>query len=77
MPAQMDEINKLQKELYLDLKVAEEGVQSIEGTIAQIKALGHPAVDEEKQLEAMKDILKKARQRIEDLWKYSVPYGQA
>ncbi len=76
MPAQMDEINRVQKELYRDLKAAEAGVQSLQETIARVKGLGHTA-EEEKHLEAMKEILNKARQRIEDLWKYSVPYGQA
>lgn|GEM_PF-2278219 len=77
MPVQMDQINKVQKELYRDLKTAETEVRSLEETIAKIKALGHPTEEQEKQLETMKHILKKARQRIEDLWKYSIPYGQA
>lgn len=77
MPAQLDKINKVQKELYRDLKKAEAEVQSLEETIAQVKALGHSAEEQEKQLEKMKQHLIKAKQRIEDLWEYSVPYGQA
>jgi len=42
-----------------------------------VKALGHPAEEQEMQLEKMKQNLTEARQRIEDLWEYSVPYGQA
>lgn len=73
----MDRIKKVQKELYRDLKKAETEVQSLEETIVQVKELGHPAEEQEKQLEKMKQHLLKARQRIEDLWEYSVPYGQA
>ena len=77
MPAQMYKINKVQKVLYRDLKKAEAEVQSLEETISQVKALGHPAEEQEKQLEKMKQHLKEAKHRIEDLWEYSVPYGQA
>jgi peptidoglycan hydrolase CwlO-like protein len=73
----MEEIKKIQKELYRDLKNAEAEVQSLQDRISQVKALGHPAEEQEKQLEKMKQHLTESRQRIEDLWKYSVPYGQA
>ncbi|MBV5330292.1 MAG: hypothetical protein JZU65_22120 [Chlorobium sp.] len=73
----MDKIKRVQKELYRGLKTAEAEVQSLEETIAQVKALGHSAEKQEKQLEKMKKHLIKAKQRIEDLWQYSVPYGQA
>lgn len=77
MPAQMDEINRVQKKLYRELQAAEEGVHSLEETVAQVKALGHPAEEQEEHLEKMQQLLKKAKQRIEYLWEYSVPYGQA
>jgi seryl-tRNA synthetase len=77
MPAQMDTIKQVQKELHRDLKTTEAEVQSLEETIAQVKALGHPAEVQEIQLEKMKQQLKEAKQRIEDLWEYSIPYGQA
>lgn len=77
MSAQMDKIKKVQKELYRGLKTAEAEVQSLEDTIAQVKALGHSAEEQEKKLEKMKQHLINAKQRIEDLWEYSVPYGQA
>jgi seryl-tRNA synthetase len=77
MPAPMEKIIKAQKELYRDLKKTEAEVQSLQETIAQVKALGHPVEEQEKQLEKMKQHLKESRQRIEDLWEYSVPYGQA
>jgi peptidoglycan hydrolase CwlO-like protein len=59
------------------LKKAEADVQSLQETIDQVKALGHPVEEQEKQLEKMKQHLTKAKQRIEDLWEYSVPYGHA
>ncbi len=73
----MEAVKKAQKELYRDLKITEAEVQSLEETIAQVKALGHPAEEQEKHLEKMKQQLKEAKKRIEDLWQYSVPYGQA
>ncbi len=73
----MERVKKAQKELFRDLKTAEAEVQSLEETIAQVKALGHSAEEQEKQLEKMKQHLIKAKQRIEDLWEYSRPYGQA
>jgi seryl-tRNA synthetase len=77
MAAPMEKIKKAQKELYRDLKKTEAEVQSLQDTIAQVKALGHSAEEQEKQLEKMKLLLKEAKQRIEDLWQYSIPYGQA
>jgi len=73
----VEAVKKAQKELYRDLKTIEAEVQSLEETIAQVKALGHPAEEQEKQLEKVKQDLTGARVRIEDLWQYSVPYGRA
>jgi len=73
----VEAVKKAQKELYRDLKKTEAELQSLQETIAQVKALGHPAEEQEQQLEKMKQHLEEARQRIEDLWQYSVPYGQA
>ena len=73
----MDRVEKAQKELYRDLKTAEAEVQSLQEAIDQVKALGHPPEEQEEHLEKMKQLLKEAKQRIEDLWQYSKPYGQA
>jgi uncharacterized protein involved in exopolysaccharide biosynthesis len=73
----METIKKIQKELYVDLKSIELEVQSLQDKIAEIKALGHPAQEQEQKVEKMIKQLEEARQRIEDLWRYAVPYGRA
>ena len=73
----MERVKKAQKELYRDLHKLEKEAESLQGRIAQVKALGHSAEEQEKQLEKLDQLLKKAGQRIEDLWQYSIPYGQA
>lgn len=73
----MERVKKAQKELYADLNKLEKEAESLQDQIAQVKALGHPAEEQEKKLEKLDQLLKKARQRIEDLWQYSIPYGQA
>ena len=73
----METIKKIQKELFVDLKSIELEVQSLQDKIAEIKALGHPAQEQEQKVEKMMKQLEEARQRIEDLWRYAVPYGRA
>lgn len=77
MPAQMMEIKKAQKELYGILEALEQEVQSLQDSVAELQASGQSAEAEEQQLKKTIDLLKENRQRIEDLWQYSVPYGQA
>ena len=73
----MDKINKVQKELFRDLKKTEAEVESLQETIDQVKALGHPVDEQEKQLDKVKQHITEAKQRIEGLWEYSIPYGQS
>ena len=73
----METIKKIQKELYVDLKSIEQEVQSLQDGIAEIKALGHSAQEQEQKVEKMIKQLEEARQRIEDLWRFAVPYGRA
>lgn len=73
----METVKKAQNELNVDLKLIEEEVQSLQERITQLKALGHSAEEEEQKMEKVMKQVEKTRQRIEDLWQYSVPYGQA
>ncbi len=73
----METIKKIQEELYVDLKSIEQEVQSLLDKIAEIKALGHSAHEQEQKVEKVIKQLAGARQRIEDLWRFAVPYGRA
>jgi len=73
----VEAVKKAQKELYNDLRKIEKETQVIQDQIDQVKALGQSAEEQEEKLENLKLLLKAARQRIEDLWQYSRPYGHA
>jgi len=73
----VETVKKIQKELYVDLKSLEQEVQSLLDKIDEIKALGHSALEQEQKVEKVIKQLEEARQRIEDLWRFAVPYGRA
>jgi peptidoglycan hydrolase CwlO-like protein len=73
----MEVVKKAQKELYVEMKLIEKEVQSLQAGIAEVKALGHSAQEEELKMEKLIKRLEETRQRIEDLWRFSVPYGRA
>jgi len=77
MPAPIEEIKKAQKELYGILEALEQEVQLLQSRVAELQALGQSTEAEEQQLKKTIELLQANRQRIEDLWEYSVPYGQA
>jgi uncharacterized coiled-coil DUF342 family protein len=77
MEVKVESVKQAQKELYSDLKSIEKEVASLHDRISQVKALGHSAQEEEQMMEKLIERLEETRQRIEDLWRFSVPYGQA